>query len=125
MSEEQKSAVDVLKRARELLANGWKQGWFAYDAGGQETSSFSRDAVCFCCHGAIDRAVFEIARGRNDYSVWPIEATATSLLMKAIHRNVGSTFEPCIADWNDAPERTQDEVLAAFDEAIEIAEKSA
>lgn len=29
--------------------------------------------------------------------------------------------QPCIYKWNDAPERTHTEVLAAFDRAIELA----
>ena len=37
-------------------------------------------------------------------------------------RTVGLTSGPDIFDWNDAPERTHADVLAAFDKAIEAAE---
>jgi hypothetical protein len=44
---------------------------------------------------------------------------------KVLQSAVGTSYAGGVANWNDAPERTQAEVLAAFDRAIELAEQEA
>lgn len=90
--------VDVLKKARELVARpgGWCQG-----------DVFGGDACCAL--GATSSVV------SDDGDDGPA-SDAEDILRKAIGTNR-------LADWNDAPGRTQAEVVAAFDKAIALAEE--
>lgn len=44
---------------------------------------------------------------------------------KLFERAIGVTGVPAVFFWNDTPDRTHPEVLAAFDRAIELAERGA
>jgi hypothetical protein len=96
-----KTTKDILIEARELIAKGWTQGANARDSQDKIVDESSEAAVCFCVYGAISRA-----EGPAHYSgsarVGFADATEISL----------------IDVWNDAPERTKPDVLAAFDKAI-------
>jgi hypothetical protein len=96
--------ADKLRKARALVARGWTQKAFARSKTGREVSEYGKSAVCWCAYAAI-----EVVRGQAD---------AANVLRKAANTEF-------IIGWNDAPERTQAEVLAAFDKAIALAEKSA
>jgi hypothetical protein len=98
--------ADVLREARALVQRGWTQRWFAKDAIGRRCHSDNPLAACWCASGALGRA-----SGLN--SVVYSKAIAA---LNAVVGDVG------IAAWNDEPDRTQDEVLAAFSRAIERAE---
>ena len=103
------SAVETLRKARELLTpeGAWGQGRDAENAAGLPCSPGDEGAVCWCSYGAMNRAgqaekarpFFMAATGADDYAG--------------------------VVGWNDAPDRTHAEVLAAFDRAIELAEASA
>ena len=83
----------ILREARKLVAAGWTQGRFVREIGGQK---------CYCAEGAIMEAAYSVG------AAWWLAAGA--LCKAAASRS--------LANWNDAPERTKDEVLAAFDKAI-------
>lgn len=99
----------VLKKARELISDekAWTKGWFAKDERGRDVYADDPGAVCFCAMGAIDRAAEECG-GVDD-------VPALNMLVRAL----GGT---AIDLFNDAPERTHAEVLAAFDKAIASSE---
>ena len=101
--------IDALVRARELVERGWCQGWFARDADGVEVSFASQSACRFCAIGAI-RRVADIPDGNN----------GIGLLFRA-----GGLTALDLAAWNDAPERTQADVLALYDAAIALARAEA
>jgi hypothetical protein len=103
-----KTTIEILKEARELIAKegGWTQGWYARDADGAETLSSSEAAVCFCIIGAF-RRVSHDEIGHAQY--------ALSQLLDGWS----------IPTFNDAPGRTQAEVVAKFDEAIAAEEAKA
>jgi len=86
-----------LDEARALVERGWTQDNFAQDASGQLVVSNSPEAVCFCAAGAV---------GRVQAPWW--ESLA------ALEKAVGTNN---IVVWNDAPERTQAEVVEAFKRA--------
>ena len=87
----------LLIDARALLAKGWMQGdWHNGDV--------VRLPTRWCSIGAIE---------------WAGGGTAESSAKRALWRAVGTA---CISDWNDAPGRTQAEVLEAFDRAIALCE---
>lgn len=99
--------VEVLRKARALIEKpeAWVKEHFAVKADGQDTHYADADAVRFCVAGALRRVEDQ-------------HGLAYEILRQAA-RCFGS-----ICEWNDAPERTHAEVLAAFDKAIAIAEKT-
>ena len=99
------TTAEKLIAARKLIEQGWTQGTYARDANGEDVDATDDRAVCWCSYGAIVRAYdedFEAAEAARD----------------VLRAAVGTKYA---ASWNDAPERTQAEVLQAFDDAIEIA----
>lgn len=103
---------ELLIRARGRIEKGWCQGAYAKNADGDGVGATDPDATSFCIRGAI------LAVGPLDYSV---RSPAYGLLENVVDRISQS---PCdsLAGYNDAPERTQAEVLAVFDAAIALAD---
>jgi len=111
MSEVTTPDLQILLRARELVAAGWTQGESARDAGGKKISPFSYKAVCFCALGATHRAEEELG-------------ATTAIWDSAIRKLHPFTEKWNVAGWNDTPGRTQADVLAAFDAAIAEARRA-
>lgn len=91
--------AETIDRAAGLLeAKGWTQGAFARDRDGRPVSTGAENAACFCAAGAIIRA-----------------STSISQEIRAIEE----VFKPCrrLTVWNDAPGRTQAEVVDKLREA--------
>lgn len=105
-----KTAVEILKAARAVIEKpeSWTKGYYAKAEDRTWTISNGPKAVCFCSIGAIEKATGKVHYGGG----WPFEAEY--MLRRAA--DVSN-----IADFNDAPERTHEEVLAIFDRAIELA----
>lgn len=119
------NVVSVLKLGRELIEAGWTQGVFARDAEGEPLDPYEQKGrpTCYCTIGAVDRAVFEYRQG--DASEGRYRA------LKAIQRAVLTNHRDLypgrmilrnllVGEWNDAEDRTKEEVLAVYDKAIEI-----
>lgn len=104
--------ITVLKKARALIKKGWHQGWFATDAAGEEVSYTSTAAKCFCVAGAVYRAAGD--------SLDPGACGA----MDALTSVAPTRYKHSISQYNDAPRRTQEQVLGLFDRAIARAEKA-
>lgn len=100
------TVAETLRRAKALIdaPEKWTKGEFARNAKGRPC--LPREAACFCTVGAL-----VVACG-------PGQTSAFEKLRAHFTRLVGGS----IGTWNDAPERTHAEVMAAFDRAIEIAE---
>lgn len=96
--------VRTLQRARSIVAAGWAQGAWAIDTRGNKVISEHPTAAKRCAASAL------VLGGWDDCQF----STAVRFFQKAI----GTQF---IGQWNDTPGRTQKEVLAKFDEAIELA----
>lgn len=101
--------VEALKEARGLIAGGWCQHAMALDAHGAETDFMDGGARRFC----IDGACMRVGRWRDS-----IYTPMTNALRTVLNH-------PFLVDWNDAKDRTQADVLALFDRAIELAEQGA
>ena len=101
--------VDALREARALNEQGWTQGALARDRDGHEVHPCDKIAEAFCMSGAVNAAVADDIL---------LEEKCFDLLQVAIGEEDGF----CLAQWNDMEGRTQAEVLAAFDKAIEAAE---
>ncbi len=109
--------VDVLIKAREYIASGWRRG--AYCDWGEA----GENGCCYCALGAIGMAqpgIYPSPR-LHDGTVrrYPESTRAYEYLMRVVYteHRVGVSL------WNDAPGRTVGEVLAAFDQAIKNAKR--
>ena len=99
---------DVLVRAADLLTEfGWCQYANARTANGLSTWYENSEAVSFCLYGAAHRAAADL--GLPAMAANPILAEALG----------GSPVE--LVSWNNAPERTSQEVVARLREAAEKA----
>lgn len=108
------TVIDVLHVARQFIENGWTKRAFARET---PTSVFacsveSKKASCFCASGAIQAAKYHL--NADDQA----HMEARSALLSVIHWD-------SIPLWNDAPNRTQEQVVNAFDRAIERLQKGA
>lgn len=106
------NTADTLRAARALIAEPrcWNQGRYVSRT----------DDNCLCAAGAINR----VETGFT-YPVSPISTAMPALAQTVIDRS--DAMRPrlavtVIAGWQDHPDRTHDEVLAAFDAAIVTAE---
>jgi len=90
---------DILRRARQILTPPAR--WIKHHY---------RDAGSYCAAGAIGQAVRELFGTANEPLIW----RAQELLGDALPAN----WHGMITHWNDAPERTHEEVLRAFDQAM-------
>ena len=106
-----------LKKARKLVEEGWAQDEYrAYD--------YRAHKMCYCLTGAIMAARM---RDPKDMSK-PLSEDGVAIdAVLAVTRVVDPDVPPtpgiwgAVARWNDAPDRTHEEVLLAFDEAIALA----
>ena len=105
-----KEVADLLRRAKAKIPTPetWTRGEFARDLGGKVVGGASAHAVCWCAYGAIQAVAHE--------------STLREDAEDAIASQVPSGY---VADFNDAPETTHADVLAAFDRAIAAEESAA
>ena len=101
---------ELLLATRERLAFGWVQGTTLQDLGGDPTSD-PAEAARFCVLGAFAHASHSLHTDAYTYR------SAMQRLCDVIDP-AGLAPEVVIPVWNDAQERTQVEVLAAFDVAL-------
>jgi hypothetical protein len=101
---------ELLLATRERLAFGWVQGTTLQDLGGDPTSD-PAEAARFCVLGAFAHASHSLHSDVYTYR------SAMQRLCEVIDPE-GSAPEVVIPIWNDALERTQGDVLAAFDTAL-------
>lgn len=106
----------VLRGARALILDPakWTKGVLARDHAGAKIHPTNPRAVCFCAVGSVLNLT-------GDVRLDPREQAAFDLLRRAI----GKGEQTSIGRWQDEPDRTHAEVLAAFDRAIEAGEKKA
>lgn len=112
MNERDAQVSAVLRRAAELVGEprGWCQKAQARDADGLPVgSSLAREAVSWCVTGAVYRASAEVAGG--------IDIALHDAAMVHLGKMLRLNREQIALQWNDAPERTQGEVVAALERA--------
>jgi hypothetical protein len=102
------SVADVLDRAADLIEpeGAWSNDDVARTATGEETHASDPEATCWCALGAIWRTADRA--GVNRYA-------ADKPLFNLLGKSIG--------EFNDAPERTQAEVVAKLREAAALARK--
>lgn len=118
------SVADVLSRAADLIEpeGAWTQGASARTADGEDLpKGVEPGAVCWCILGAIGKIVGHPANrlfGMAERALDEVIPSDTIIL------HVGDDEDdelPLAASWNDAPERTQSEVVAKLREAATLA----
>jgi hypothetical protein len=103
------TAAEKLDEARVLIERGWTQGEYARGEKGSSVDYLKDKATCFCAAGAIGAV--------NKH--WP---TSSLPGMRYLSLAVGGDGDEAdVLNWNDAPERTQAEVVEAFRKAAELA----
>jgi hypothetical protein len=101
---------EVLVLARNLINGvGWCQGK------SKQTDTEGK-VVAFCMLGAVGQSIILDLQNRS------ARAEAKNLLRKAIGGNIFRGIVP-LCEWNDNANRTKEEVLEVFDEAIKLAEE--
>lgn len=117
---ERERALKVIEGAQSLLEQGWCQRNGAKDAQGVPCVPSRPYAVEWCINGALDAA-----SRFDDYSLSPaVDAVFETISSYPDFVPYGEGVAPwhkaiSIATWNDAPERTQEEVVFAIVETIE------
>lgn len=116
MTAEQLKHSEVLSKAADLIEpeGAWTQGAQARNKRGQRVADSAKNAVCFCASGAIWRAARKAGVAGLSSSGGSIINDAHVALSTVIN---GRSLSARIPDWNDAPERTQAEVVAALRQA--------
>jgi hypothetical protein len=110
------AASIILTDARALVARGWCQSGDARDAGGRTVAPGSADACCWSLLGAIVASSGGPERLRSDRRTLADVAKASLAIGLA-------TGEESLRDWNDAPGRTAEEVVTAFDDALALLDR--
>lgn len=117
------TVADKLDEARALIEKGWCQGPF--------NDREQRDTpTCFCALGAIAEVhghrIGEMELGEGVPNFSRIKAASVFRKTLGVRGYLGTVRRrgrrpSTVAAWNDAPERTQAEVIAAFKRAAELA----
>lgn len=100
-----KSAKTQLEKMKSLLQRKWIRGWMAQTADGKPISPTDPHAAAWTVTGAFVAAYDPMELDDEENWVWG--------------RLVAFAGMRSINQWNDAPERTQKEVVALIDKVIE------
>ena len=131
------TALDILRKARELVASGWTTNNYARDAVGSPVNTTDAAAATYCATGSIYAAAgFGVPMVSTDSHVVPpaVAEAARSVaycagaltgdagLLQGANAYTGlpdgELLHGLLPEWNDAEGRTLDQVCAAFDSAI-------
>ena len=116
MNQEQR----ILLNAKNLVEKGWTKKAWARQANGRDVDVEYAKAERFSMAGAVLRVVTK-ARPKAQLLLW---AKLITLIKSCLpHTPEGVCEYPTLADYNDHPKRTKEEVLAIYDKAIELAGK--
>lgn len=101
-------ASEILNKAADLIEpeGAWAQEYFARDEHGNFVEACDELAMCWCVLGAIEFA-----------------AGGVGVAYSEAQHCLGAIVGEQIDEWNDAPRRTQAEVVAALRQAAKLAEE--
>jgi len=106
------SVAATLAEARKLIAQGWTQGALYDDDDGRG---------CYCLAGAVgaaEAASVKLPKGRVKFVFYSRSKSIAALSACLGGRGRGAGAVDLVTEWNDAPGRTQEDVLALIDRAI-------
>ena len=108
------TTVEVLRKAKQAVIElGWQQGQY------RKTETEGPCCALGACLVAVGAKLRRGYSGIDEYSADPETMEAFVRARRLLEKAVGGVV---VWKWNDTPGRTQDEVLAAFDRAIALAE---
>lgn len=104
--------IDVLRLGKKYIE---EYGWIQHETGTKECG--------FCSLGATDRAgidLFSVDFGK-DHTVWMLPWNTIESASNYLDKEVQSRGANNIVQYNDAPGRTKQDIIAVFNMAIEMA----
>ena len=104
--------AERLESVKKIVASGWTQQHYARDEKGIQTFIHDDEATCWCIMGAI----YKTANDLRSQARHMCTAEMVGVLREANGWEEGYH----IPTWNDEPGRTQEEVIAAIETAIEF-----
>jgi hypothetical protein len=111
------TAAAMVSEARSLVADGWCQRAHARDETGVEVPSWGDDARSWSLLGALVASWHrQDSRVDGDLVAHLVDAHALGHATEVLGDVVGTA---ALDRWNDDPARTQADVVAAFDRALE------
>ena len=114
-------AACVLERAAEHCGSGWCQRVMGTDENGKPSGAAGATTICWCASGAVLCAMNRIVGTAARAVLWNgVDWESMRALERAIKAR-WPAYDDHIGDliptWNDAPERTQGEVVATLNVA--------
>lgn len=111
------TALDLLQEAKTVLAeSGWMQGDYAQDKFGNSVPFNAVEACHFCALGAL----YRVASEHEVYLPYGPLSIAEDALDLGFRQALGLNAPRRAASANDAPLTTREDVLKAYDYAIEF-----
>lgn len=105
----------IVRRAIELIEQGWTQFSMARDANGRRVLPPYNDAASFCASGAIARATYEVHGYGPKLSSTTDALTDRWAVFNHIRTYIGTNT---VASWNDDRTRTKEDVLKVFETVL-------
>lgn len=102
----------IVEAAIEKLKTGWTQGEMAEDRAGRPVGSTSHEACRWCLLGAL-----RAAGAPADDSIF--SALHRALRRRCAKESPSGGVALSLVAWNDAPERTRDDVISLLKEVAE------
>lgn len=106
------TAKEILVGARDLVRQGWCQGVDARDGRDERCAPWSRDARAWSVLGAL------VASEGEGPDVRAHSSASLAELGQAVALLAEAAGTRSLQAWNDEPERTRDDVIAAFERAL-------
>ncbi len=107
-----KTLDTILDEAAYLVSQGWRQGGYASDALGKAVTPFHPDACNFCMMGAVCLVAGEYVYVESDGGKNTTGLTRSAKRVMDRYTSVRALVRSM--EYNDAEDRTQDEVVAAL-----------
>jgi hypothetical protein len=103
--------LTMLEIARQLVGSGWCQGADARNADGHEVDPWDPSAICWSLLGALVAALEREAERAGTLALEHLAAALSAL--------ADVLFASSLVDWNDSPDRSQQEVVDLLAEAAD------
>ena len=106
----------TLEKARSLVKQGWCQKAFARAPDGKSVGAHSTDAIEWCVTGALQAASGFSYENMIGSRVAYADYSASRSMFK-LANDIASDYTVML--WNDRQGRTQEQVISAFDKAVD------
>ena len=108
---------EVFRLAKNYIEQGWAVKYQAFNQYGHPVPTLASNAVSWCALGALEKAAHTKTNQFLDAVI--AYELAADIFLDSLSQFVPATNRYHIVEWNDAEGRTKQEILDAFDQAIE------